>query len=72
MDKYCFSEDIYDLSDPRNPKYMGKKKMIRYKCLICGYTHDYEDTWSDEKKSEVKAEVDAHNNEHIIPASSGN
>ena len=40
-------------------------KSIQYKCLICGYTHDYDDTWTDEKKAEVKAEVDAHHNEHF-------
>jgi hypothetical protein len=65
MEKYCFTEDIFDLSDRGNFKYIGKKKSISYKCLICGYTHDYDDTWSDEKKAEVKAEVDAHHNEHL-------
>jgi hypothetical protein len=65
MEKYCFTEDIYNLSDPRNIKYLGKKKVIRYKCLICGYTHEYDDTWTDEKKAEVQLEVDTHHNDHI-------
>jgi len=66
MEKYCFTEDIYDLVDPRNIKYLGKKKVIRYKCLICGYQHEYDNTWTDEKKAEVQAEVDAHHNDHFI------
>ena len=36
-------------------------------CLICGYTHEYDKTWTDEKKAEVQAEMDTHHNEHIIP-----
>ena len=39
---------------------------IKYKCLICGYEHEYDRSWTDEKKAEVKAEVDAHHNEHNI------
>jgi len=66
MYKYCFTEDVYNRSDLANPKYLGKKKTIRYKCLICGYTHDYDDTWTDTKKAEVQAEADQHHNEHII------
>jgi formate dehydrogenase maturation protein FdhE len=61
MEKYCFEEDVWETPT----KCKGKKKVIRYKCLICGYTHDYDDTWTDEKKAEVKAEVDAHHNEHF-------
>ena len=41
------------------------KNVIKYKCLICGYEHDYDDTWSDEKKEQIKTEVDTHHNEHI-------
>ena len=40
-------------------------KSIRYKCLICGYEHEWDDAWDDEKKEEVKSEVDKHHNEHI-------
>jgi hypothetical protein len=61
MEKYCFLEDV--LGTPTNQSF--KKKVIKYKCLICVYTHDYDDTWTDEKKAEVKAEVDAHHNEHF-------
>ena len=65
MEKYCFLEDVLDLNDPPKPKYLGKKKVIKYKCLICGYQHDYDDTWTDEKKAEVQLEVDTHHNEHF-------
>jgi hypothetical protein len=40
-------------------------KVIRYKCLICGFQHEYDKTWTDAKKAEVQAEVDAHYNEHF-------
>lgn len=66
MEKYFLFEVVFDLNDPSNPKYLGKKKVIKYKCLICGYVHEYDKTWTDEKKAEVKAEVDAHHNEHIV------
>jgi len=65
MDKYCFIEDIYDLVDPQNIKFLGKKKVIRYKCLICGFQHEYDKTWTDAKKAEVQAEMDAHHAEHL-------
>ena len=74
MEKYYLFVNVFE-SDPLTPhinKYIGRKKVIKYKCLICGYEHDYDETWTDEKKAEVKAEVDAHHNDHIIPASSGN
>jgi len=41
-------------------------KIIRYKCLICGFQHEYDKNWTDEKKAEVQAEMDTHHNEHII------
>lgn len=67
MEKYYFTEDVYELQDPPKPNvYVGKKKVIKYKCLICGYTHDYDDTWTDEKKTQVKSEADAHHNDHIV------
>ena len=40
-------------------------KSIKYKCLICGHTIDYNETWTDEKKAEVQAEMDAHHAEHL-------
>ena len=58
MEKYYFVDDILEIPTNRS----SKKKVIKYKCLICGYTHDWDDSWTDEKK----AEVDAHYNEHII------
>jgi hypothetical protein len=42
---------------------------IQYKCLVCGYIHDWDDTWSPEKKEEVKIEVDKHHEDHIVPQS---
>jgi len=68
MKKYNFQIDVYE--EPINwigRKYLGKKNVVMYKCLICGYTHEYDDAWSDEKKAEVKAEVDTHHNIHNIP-----
>ena len=64
MEKYCFTEDVYDRSNLSN-EYLGKKKVIRYKCLICGYQHEYDGTWTDAKKAEVQAEMDAHHAEHL-------
>ena len=65
MLRYCFTQDVYD-TNLSKPTYLGKKKTIRYKCLICGNTHDYDDAWTDEKKLEVQAEMDAHHNEHFM------
>ena len=42
---------------------------VQYKCLICGYIHDWDDTWDTEKKEEVKIEVDKHHDDHIVPQS---
>ena len=70
MEKYYFFVNVFEAPPTYTiNKYIGQKKVIKYKCLICGgYEHDWDDTWTDEKKSEVKAEVDAHHNDHIIPA----
>jgi hypothetical protein len=43
--------------------------VINYKCLICGTTFDWDDTWDAEKKEEVKIEVDKHHDKHIVPQS---
>ena len=64
MEKYCFTSNIWDLSDLDNPTYTIKKT-IRYKCLICGETREYDENWSDAKKAEVKAETVKHYNEHF-------
>lgn len=40
-------------------------KFIIYKCLICGFAHEYDETWTDAKKAEVQAEMDAHHAEHL-------
>jgi hypothetical protein len=71
MEKYYFLVDVYETNYPSAlNKYVGKKQIIKYKCIICGYEHEWDETWSDEKKAEVKAEVDAHHNQHIIPVTS--
>ena len=61
MDKYIFSTTKINMENNTT----SIVKSIQYKCLICGYQHDYDDTWSDEKNAEVKLEVDTHHNEHI-------
>lgn len=62
MDKYLFSTTKINMESNTT----SIVKSIRYKCLICGYQHDYDETWTDEKKAEVKLEVDTHHNDHII------
>ena len=61
MDKYVFTTTKYDMQKST----ISIVKSIQYRCLICGYGHEYDDTWTDEKKAEVKAEVDAHHAEHF-------
>ena len=61
MEKYCFEENVWETPI----KCIGKKKVIKYKCLICGYEHEYDKTWTDAKKAEVQAEMDAHHTEHF-------
>ena len=65
MLRYKFCNDLYELTNEGH-KLIEKRNMILYKCLICGYTHDFDETWSDTKKAEVQAEVDQHHNEHFI------
>jgi hypothetical protein len=61
MEKYCFEENVWETPI----KCVGKKKVIKYKCLICQYEHEYDETWTDAKKAEVQAEMDAHHAEHL-------
>ena len=35
MEKYYFEENVWETPI----KCIGKKKVIKYKCLICGYEH---------------------------------
>jgi hypothetical protein len=46
-------------------KMVSLVKSTKYKCLICGFQHDYDDTWTDAKKAEVQAEMDAHHTKHL-------
>ena len=62
MEKYCFEENVWETPI----KCIGKKKVIKYKCLICGYEHEYDKNWTDVKKAEVQAEMDTHHNEHLV------
>ena len=63
MQRYVFNTNEIDWET----KTITLVKSIKYKCLICGYIHDWDDTWTDEKKAQIKSEVDKHHNEHIIP-----
>jgi hypothetical protein len=40
-----------------------------YVCPVCRYVKAWDDTWDDAKKEEVKLEVEAHYNYHIITQS---
>jgi hypothetical protein len=62
MLKYKFSLQEIDWGD----KTIKLIESIKYKCLICGHTIDYNEIWTDEKKAEVQAEADKHHNDHII------
>ena len=71
MEKYYFFVNAFE-SDPLTPHintYIGRKKVIKYKCPICEYTNDWDDSFDDEKKEQIKLEVETHYNEHIIPKS---
>ena len=66
MLKYRFPNDVYELTSEGH-KLVEKKTIILYKCLICqNFSREWNDTWTDEKKAEVKVEVDTHHNDHII------
>jgi hypothetical protein len=65
MQRYKFPTTIYKTNEEGVIIKLGEKTIIKYKCLICGYEHEYDDTWTDEKKAEVQAEVDAHHNDHL-------
>ena len=65
MERNRFSQNFYKLTNTGR-ELERTEVSIKYKCLICGYTHDYDDTWSEEKKTEVKVNVDTHHNDHII------
>ena len=67
MQKYNFKIPISEWTEAENIKVIEIKSVIKYKCLICQYEHEYDKNWTDEKKAEVQAEMDAHHAEHIIP-----
>ena len=68
MQKYRFSTTIYKTNENGAIENLGQKKVIKYKCLICNeFFKEWDDAYDDEKKLEIKLEVDKHHNEHIIP-----
>jgi len=48
MDKYVFTTTKYDMQKSTT----SIVKSIQYRCLICGYGHEYDDTWTNDKKKE--------------------
>jgi ribosomal protein L44E len=67
MQRYRFLKTIYQTTKEGKIEEVGKKTIIKYKCLICGYEHEWDNAYDDAKKAEIKSEVDKHHNEHIIP-----
>ena len=63
MEKYCFTFEKLEYTNSGIIE--SKETRIQYKCLICGETREYDNTWSAAKKAEVQAEVNAHYNEHF-------
>jgi len=70
MKRYKFSTSICKPKDINNPELghtVEEKEIILYKCLICNsFVREWDETWNDEKKLELKTEVDAHHNYHIV------
>jgi hypothetical protein len=64
MQRYRFLTTVYKTNEGRIEE-IGEKTIIKYKCLICGYEHEYDKTWTDAKKAEVQVEMDAHHAEHL-------
>ena len=59
---------IYNTNENGLIEKLGEKNIIMYKCLICNnFTKKVDDTWTTEKKEEVKLEVDKHHDDHIVP-----
>ena len=68
MKKYKFTNTIYRTNEDGLIEFVKNKNVIVYKCLICNaFTKEWDETFDDVKKAEVKAEVDKHHNDHIIP-----
>jgi len=68
MQRYKFPQIIYKTDDNGKIEKIGETSIINYKCLICrDFVKEWDDTWDDVKKAEIKAEADAHHNGHIVP-----
>jgi hypothetical protein len=66
MLRYKFSKPLYETNEGEI-KVLGTTDIIMYKCLICGHTKEWNDTWDDTKKAEVKEETETHYNNHLVP-----
>lgn len=64
MEKYRFNFEKLEYTD--SGIIATKETRIQYKCLICGETREYDETWTDAKKAEVKAETEKHHAEHFM------
>ncbi len=68
MQRYRFLTTVYKINEEGKIEEVGKKTIIKYKCLICNeFFKEWDDAYDDAKKAEIKSEVDKHHNEHIIP-----
>ena len=67
MQRYKFPQNIYKPNDNGKIEKIGEITIINYKCLICGdFVREWDDTWDDIKKAQVKAEADEHHISHMI------
>jgi hypothetical protein len=64
MERYRFKQNFYKIEN--GAELVKTEESIKYKCLICGNTFDWDETWDEVKKSEVKEEVETHHKYHII------
>ena len=67
MQRYKFPQNIYKPNDNGKIEKIGEITVINYKCLICeDFVREWDDTWDDVKKTQVKAEADEHHISHMI------
>ena len=67
MQRYKFPQIIYKPNNNGKIEKVGETTIINYKCLICGvFVREWDDTWDDVKKAQVKAEADEHHISHMI------
>lgn len=66
MKRYAFFTNSLRFNGT-NYEIVERVKKINYKCPICDYMREWDETYDDEKKSQIKTEVEIHYNEHIVP-----